>query len=117
VRVTNTPRFEGTMPRPPLPTNVAPPQIDLTSRRLASAMNVAVFTPYAIYLAQGKRPPMWLTLASLAWLGVNFLDDLKFLTSNEPQEMGNLQCNCAHPSSRTIPSDINTPMVYRVNRM
>lgn len=68
----------------PMPQSV--PQafaLDLTDRRLQAIMNLAVFTPYAIYLARGTRPPGWLIAASLAWLGINALDDLSYLWMGE----------------------------------
>lgn len=45
-------------------------------------LNVIVFTPIAIYLARGQRPPTWLTVASLAYTGIVFVRDLQTLVGD-----------------------------------
>ena len=81
--------------------------INLSDRRLQALMNVLVFTPNAVYLAQGKRPPGWLIAASLAWLGISFLDDLQYLVRG----------NNADDALQAFPPPMVTdPYRYRVNR-
>jgi len=42
-------------------------------------MNVAVFTPIAIYGWQGKRPPNWLIVASMVYAGALLVMDINTL--------------------------------------
>lgn len=107
------------------------PGVDLSSRRLSALMNVLVFSPYAIYLARGKMPPVWLIAASLAWTGINFFDDLKYLIQGEetieaellpapPTLAGLGHCGChglaAQPTPRPRPRTAQDAWRYRVNR-
>ena len=87
------------------PTEYVP---NLTTRRFSAIANVLVFTPYAIYLARGVRPPGWLIAASLAYLGISFFDDLRYLaTGNQSNLSGGCGCGIVTPAP---------PMQYRVNR-
>lgn len=52
--------------------------------KLNALLNVAIFTPIAFYIAQGKRPPTWMTAASLAILGVSFVRDLNTIFGGQP---------------------------------
>lgn len=42
-------------------------------------MNVAVFTPIAIYGWQGKRPPTWLIVTSMVYAGALLFMDINTL--------------------------------------
>lgn len=121
--------------RLPMPQSV--PQaftLDLSDRRLQAVMNLAVFTPYAIYLARGKRPPAWLIAASMAWLAISAIDDLSYLYMGDRQS-GFYGLGMAHPGpsgdalveaqgiavgARMPPRPFEPPQVawhrYRVNR-
>ena len=104
----------------------------LTDRRFTAVANVLVFTPYAVYLARGKRPPGWLIAASLAYLAVTFFEDMRYLIQGEqiieaellgelPRQMreqrGELYGNIGHPPPppwrAPAPQTFNR---YRVNR-
>lgn len=85
----------------------------LKDRRFTAVANILVFTPYAIYLARGKRPPGWLIAASLAYLAVSFMDDVRFLVQTEPDEqLGQI----AHPPPPWRDPAPESFMRYRVNR-
>lgn len=75
----------------------------LKDRRFTAVANILVFTPYAIYLARGKRPPGWLVAASLAYLAVSFFDDVSFLVKSEDL-------------AGVVPPAPESFMRYRVNR-
>lgn len=93
--------------------------VDLSARQLNSFMNVAVFTPYAIYLARGKRPPGWLIAASLGWLAVQFFNDMRYLLGKEPAAptpVGTLSGPIAHPPPPPYPMTMPQAYAYRVNR-
>lgn len=47
------------------------------------ALNVAVFTPLAIYTLRGQKPPDLLVLAALVTLAVDFTRDVGSLMSSE----------------------------------
>jgi len=90
----------------------------LTDRRFTALANVLVFTPYAVYLARGKRPPGWLIAATLGYLAVTFFDDMKYLIQGEQRiEAELLQGNIAHPPPPPwrVPAP-ETFQRYRVNR-
>lgn len=84
--------------------------VDLSSRRMSSLMNVLVFTPYAVYLARGQMPPVWLIAASLVWTGINFFDDLKYLIEGEQVIESELS------APRGVPIAAQDAWRYRVNR-
>ncbi len=89
------------------PTEYVP---NLNTRRWSAIANVLVFTPYAIYLARGVRPPGWLIAASLAYLGISFFDDVRYLVQ-ERGEINSLSgCGC---NGVVTPAP---PMQFRVNR-
>lgn len=98
--------------------------IDLSDRQLQALMNVLVFTPNAVYLAQGKRPPGWLIAASLAWLGISFLDDLNYLVRGEAALARDLEAMTLNRAAFTQPGHpppphpltYNQALRYRVNR-
>ena len=102
----------------------------LSDRRFSALTNVVVFTPYAIYLARGKRPPSWLIAASLAFLAVSFFEDMRVLIQGEqtiaaelgtypPPPCGPMGCanGCGCPrGSPAAPQSFPAAMQYRVNR-
>jgi hypothetical protein len=123
------------------PTKVAPltqpPKMPvgavLSDRRFTALTNVIVFTPYAFYLARGKRPPTWLIVASLAYLGISFLEDLRYLVQGERTAASEIESALgAFPPSATscagtcgsapltappsAPRSFTRAMQYRVNR-
>lgn len=123
--------YESPLPMPksvPATHSVLP--IDLSSRRVSALMNILVFTPYAIYLARGQLPPPWLIVASLAWTGINFFDDLKYLIQGQEiieGQLGNAAgCGCAGlgcangcgspRAPLAAPTGFQGAMQYRVNR-
>ena len=100
-----------TLPAAQLPAS-RPGGIDITNPYVNAVMNVAVFTPYAIYLARGKKPPPLLVAASLAWLGVQFVHDLNMITTRSPG-LGVYP----HKAPPGPPVDFNRAKNYRVNRV
>lgn len=52
-------------------------------------MNIAVFTPIAVYGWQGKRPPNWLIIASIVYAaGLLVMDVNTLLEQNGPEASG-----------------------------
>ncbi len=103
----------------------------ITTRHFSALTNVIVFTPYAVYLARGKKPPNWLIAASLAFLAVSFFEDMRYLFRGEqvieaelmpapPTLSGLADCGCsglaAQPTPRPRPRTAQDAWRYRVNR-
>lgn len=82
----------------------------LKDRRFSALTNVLVFTPYAVYLARGKRPPPWLIAASLAYLAVSFFEDMRYLVQGE--QIIEAELGAFPPRAQSFPQ----AMQYRVNR-
>lgn len=62
-------------------------------------LNVIVFTPIAIYLARGMRPPTWLTVASLAYTGIVFIRDLQVILGDVNKD----------PTVAKLPKELTQP--------
>ena len=119
-----------TIAPPILPAQLPPVSEVMTDRRFSAFTNVLVFTPYAVYLARGKRPPSWLIAASLAYLAVAFFEDMRYLIQGEqtiaselaafpPRPCGPMGCANGCGGSRaspTAPQSFPAAMQYRVNR-
>jgi len=129
--VSNDTRLAGPTP---ITTLTQPPKMPvgdvLADRRFSALTNVLVFTPYAVYLARGKRPPAWLIAASLTYLAVSFFEDMRYLVQGEqiieaelsafpPRQCPPLGCangcGCASVPPATSTS-FPQAMQYRVNR-
>jgi len=54
-------------------------------QQIETLVNLGVFAPLAIYALRGKRPPTWLTAASLVYVvAVAVIDGSKLLKGNPP---------------------------------
>lgn len=98
---------------------------------LQSALNVAVFTPLAIYTLRGKKPPDALVLAAIVTLAVGFARDLGSLLSapeRPPEALSGIPLLPPSGSGalapvamgavqpRRLAPDIRRLYTYRVNR-
>ncbi len=78
-------------------------------------MNVAIFTPIAIYGWQGKRPPTWLIIASIVYAAALVAMDINTLLEPNASTISPLD-NALVPGGARVPTFTQIQR-YGVNRV